>query len=285
MALLFRCVAMQAKLIRVTKLSSRQIFAFVNRWSLAWLAVFICHVSVTNAQISGGLPPITKTNPGGVAPSSPSQPPAGISSSKAQQKYTLQVLGQQLVFTNPAGYCSPGQSTREKDLVEGAKQFLDSGVRLIHTAARCEELDAYREGRRDALDHWMQIQMIGPKGDFKRIEMSREAFLNGISKSSPQIEFNEIMKKSQSVYQQFDVNLSNASLTPIGRDGNAFYMSIQMTLGHDNVKTRVSGLGAMTLVNAVPLNILFYEATGTTKSRDQLAGLLRSSLTSLFTEN
>jgi hypothetical protein len=127
--------------------------------------------------------------------------------------------------------------------------------------------------------------MIGPKGDFKRIEMSREAFLKGISKSSPQIEFNEIMKKSQAVYQQFDVNLSNASLTPIGRDGNAFYVSIQMTLGQDNVKTRVTGLGAMTLVNAVPLNVLIYEATGTTKSRDQLAGLLRSSLTSLFIEN
>jgi len=267
------------------KVLSHKIYSLVHLMRLVAAALLLFQLSLTSAQISGGLPPIMKNNPGDVAPASPAQPLAGISSSKAQQKYTLQVLGQQLVFTNPIGYCSPGQSKREKDLVEGAKQFLDLGVKLIHSAARCEELDAYREGRRDALDHWMQIQMIGPKGDFKRIEMSREAFLNGISKSSPQIEFNEIMKKSRSLYQQFDVNLSNASLTPIGRDGNAFYVSIQMTLGQDNVKTRVTGLGAMTLVNAVPLNILFYEATGTTKSRDQLAVSIRSSLTSLFTEN
>ena len=248
------------------------------------MTLFLFYVSLTSAQMSGGLPPLKKNNEG-IDPPNQSTPVPTTSTARKTQQYTLQVLDQLLIFTNPVGYCSPGQSKREKDLVEGAKQFLDSGVRLIHTAARCEELDAYREGRRDSVDHWMQIQMIGPKGDFKRLEMSRETFLNGISKSSPQIEFNEIIKKSQSQYQKFDVNLSNASLTPIGRDGNAFYVSIQLTLGQDNAKKRVTGLGAMTLVNSVPLNILIYEATGTTNSRDQLAGLLRSSLTSLFTEN
>jgi hypothetical protein len=264
---------------------NHKISSFVRSIRRTAPTLFLFYVSLSMAQMSGGLPPLTTNNAGSGSLTQSTPTPTTSAARRAPQQYTLQVLGQQLLFTNPVGYCSPGQSKREKDLVEGAKQFLDSSVRLIHIAARCEELEAYREGRRDSLDHWMQIQMIGPKGDFKRIEMSREAFLNGISKSSPRIEFNEIMRKSQSMYQQFDVDLSNTNMTPIGRDGNAFYVSIQMTLGQDNVKTRVTGLGAMTLVNAVPLNILFYEATGTTKSRDQLAGSLRGSLTSLFTEN
>ena len=97
---------------------------------------------------------------------------------------SVNVLGQQVLFSNPSGYCTPGESAREVELMDLAKRSLAEGSRLVHAAVLCSELEDYRMGRRDMLDHWLQIQLIGPKGNFQRIEMPREAFLSGLSKSS-----------------------------------------------------------------------------------------------------
>src|SRR3546814_9957359 len=88
---------------------------------------------------------------------------------------SVNVLGQQVLFSNPSGYCTPGKSAREVELMDLAKRSLAEGSRLVHAAVRCSELEDYRAGRRDMLDHWLQIQLIGPKGNFQRIEIDRKS--------------------------------------------------------------------------------------------------------------
>jgi len=131
----------------------------------------------------------------------------------------------------------------------------------------------------------MQIQLIGQKGDFKRMEISREVFLSSVSNASVKSDFNKIVQNAQSKLKQSEINFSNTSFSQLGRDGNAFYISIQLTIGEGTNKKRITGLGALTLINALPLNVVIYESSGTTESRDHLPVLIKSSLTSLLTEN
>src|SRR3546814_8122343 len=65
---------------------------------------------------------------------------------------SVNVLGQQVLFSNPSGYCTPGKSAREVELMDLAKRSLAEGSRLVHAAVRCSELEDYRAGRRDMLE-------------------------------------------------------------------------------------------------------------------------------------
>lgn len=198
---------------------------------------------------------------------------------------TINVLGQQISFSNPSGYCTPGNSERERELMAMSTRSVGAGARLVHAAVRCSELKDYRSGRRDTLDHWLQIQLIGPKGDFKRLEMNREAFLASIAKSTPRVDAAEINRRLRGALENPDLSMSDMKVEQLGRDGNAVYFSARMNLSIGDSTRPVTGLSGITLLNSLPLTVNIYEGTGTAKSRDQLQPVLQELLQSLFTEN
>lgn len=220
------------------------------------------------------------------APVTPRQQPAQeavIQRSAASE--SVNVLGQQVVFSNPSGYCTPGKSAREVDLMDLARRSLGEGSRLVHAAVRCSELDDYRKGRRDMLDHWLQIQLIGPKGNFQRIEMPREAFLSSLSKSSPRVNAAELNHRLKTWFENSDISLSDMKIEPIGRDGNAVYFSMRMYMSIGETSRPVTGISGITLLNSLPLSINVYEGTGSPQSRGQLQAVQQELLNSLLTEN
>ena len=198
---------------------------------------------------------------------------------------SVNVLGQQVLFSNPSGYCTPGKSAREVELMDLAKRSLAEGSRLVHAAVRCSELEDYRAGRRDMLDHWLQIQLIGPKGNFQRIEMPREAFLSGLSKSTPRVNSAELNRRLKASFENSDVALTDMKFEPIGRDGNAVYFSMRMNMSVGESSRPISGISAITLLNSLPLSINVYEGTGSPQSRGQLQAIQQELLNSLLTEN
>lgn len=198
---------------------------------------------------------------------------------------TINVLGQQISFSNPSGYCTPGASERERELMAMSARSVGTSARLVHAAVRCSELKDYRAGRRDTLDHWLQIQLIGPKGDFKRLEMGRESFLAGVAKSSPRVDAAEINRRLRGALENPDLSMSEMKVEPLGRDGNAVYFSARMNLNIGDSTRPVTGLSGITLLNSLPLTVNIYEGTGTAKIRDQLQPVLQELLQSLFTEN
>ena len=155
----------------------------------------------------------------------------------------------------------------------------------MHAAVRCSELEDYRKGRREMLDHWLQIQLIGPKGNFQRIEMPREAFLSGLSKSSPRVNAAELNRRLRASFENSDINLSDMKFEPIGRDGNAVYFSMRMNMSVGETSRPISGISGITLLNSLPLSINVYEGTGSPQSRGQLHAVLQELLNSLLTEN
>ena len=198
---------------------------------------------------------------------------------------SVNVLGQQVLFSNPSGYCTPGESAREVELMDLAKRSLAEGSRLVHAAVLCSELEDYRMGRREMLDHWLQIQLLGPKGNFQRIEMPREAFLSGLSKSTPRVNSAELNRRLKASFENSDVALTDMKFEPIGRDGNAVYFSMRMNMSVGESSRPISGISAITLLNSLPLSINVYEGTGSPQSRGQLQAIQQELLNSLLTEN
>jgi len=197
----------------------------------------------------------------------------------------LRVLEQQIIFTNPSGYCTLGESAKEKELLAVSKQMLSSSAQLVHVGVKCDELEAYRGGRRDTLDHWMVIQLIGPKGEFKRLETSREAFLAGLANATPKLNMLELTRKINSQLNNLEIGMSNINVSQIGRDGNAFYISSSSNLMYGDKLKTVNSLGGITLVNALPLGIWIYESAGSSKSGDQLHAVLHQALVGLISNN
>jgi len=203
---------------------------------------------------------------------------------KKQGSQQFRILDQQINFTNPNGYCTPGQSSKEIELVVFTKQMLQSTT-LVHVAVKCDELEAFRSGRRDTLDNWMQIQLIGQKGKFKRLEISRETFLLGLSKSSEKLDMVEMQSKINSRINDLNISMSNIDVQQIGRDGNAHYMSTRSFLKYGDKVKQVNGLGGVTLINSLPLAVWIYESSGSLNSRYRRHLLLQESLKSLVYEN
>lgn len=166
-----------------------------------------------------------------------------------------------------------------------SKKSLGPNTQLAYAAILCRELEAFRSGRSETFDHWLQIQLIGPKGVFKRLEIGREAFLAAVSKASPRLDLGKITKQIQEALENPDLSLSNIQFKQIGRDGNAVYLSTRMSMDVGDNHRLVTGLGGITLLNSLPLTVIVYEATGQAKSREQLQPTLHQLLTSLLTEN
>lgn len=220
------------------------------------------------------------------APVTPRQQPAPEAfSHRNAATESVNVLGQQIVFSNPSGYCTPGKSAREVELMDLARRSLGEGSRLVHAAVRCSELEDYREGRREMLDHWLQIQLIGPKGNFQRIEMPRETFLSSLSKSSPRVNSAELNRRLKASFENSEISLSDMKFEPIGRDGNAVYFSMRMNMSVGETSRPVTGISGITLLNSLPLSINVYEGTGSPQSRGQLQSVQQELLNSLLTEN
>ncbi len=213
------------------------------------------------------------------------QPAQEVVIQRSAATESVNVLGQQVVFSNPSGYCTPGKSAREVELMNLARRSLGEGSRLVHAAVRCAELADYRKGRRDMLDHWLQIQLLGPKGNFQRIEMQREAFLSGLSGSSPRINPAEINRRLKASLDNGDISLSQMQVEPIGRDGNAVYFSIRMNMSVEESSRPVTGISGITLLNSLPLSINVYEGTSSPQSRGQLQAVQQELQNNLLTEN
>ena len=198
---------------------------------------------------------------------------------------TVDILGQKLTFSNPSGYCTLGNTQPERDLLNVSQRSVGLGSCIIHVAVRCSELAAFKRGIRDELDHWLQIQLIGSKGDFKRMEIGRETFLAAIAKVSPRLDTAEISRRIKSALADTDVSMTNMQVAPLGRDGNAAYFSLRMNLSTRSSSRPVTGLSVITLVNSLPLTINVYEGTGTATGREQLQPTLQLLLLSVLTEN
>ncbi len=198
---------------------------------------------------------------------------------------TIEVLGQKLNIRNPSGYCSLGKSPRERELMAMNEGVVAQGARVVHIAIRCTELSDFKRGAREHFDHWVQIQLLGQNGQFKRLDIQREAFLSVMARNTPKIDMAQIEQRINASFKQLDLSSTGTQAHPVGRDANAVYMSMRMNLVVGDATKPISALGAVTLVNSLPLSALAYEASSSAFSRTRLQSTLHEFLGALLTHN
>lgn len=198
---------------------------------------------------------------------------------------TINVLGQPLTFSNPAGYCTLGDSPRERQVWETTQRAVAPGARIVHAAVACTELGAFKSGSRDEFDHWLQIQLLGPKGQFKRLEVGREAFLSSVAAAKPRIDPSEIERRLRASFADQNVDVAGTRIDTLGRDGNAVYFTMRADMSLGGRARPIHGLGAVTLLNSLPVSVVVYEGTGIPSSRTLLRPTLQELLKSLLSEN
>jgi hypothetical protein len=165
------------------------------------------------------------------------------------------------------------------------ERAVGQGARVLHVAIRCTELADFKKGSRDQFDHWVQIQLLGQKGEFKRLQIQREAFLSVMAQHTPKIDMAQIEQRINASFKQLDLTATGTQAHPVGRDGNAVYMSMRMNLVVGDTTKPISALGAITLVNSLPLSALVYESSSSSFSRTRLQATLQEFLNGLLTEN
>ncbi|NEZ02793.1 hypothetical protein G4Y73_01355 [Wenzhouxiangella sp. XN201] len=198
---------------------------------------------------------------------------------------SVRALGGQLSVRLPDGYCSIKDKGREGEMLKHSRDMMPQSVRILHAAAECSELAKYAAGNSDEVFHWLQVQMIGPSGTFRRLPFSREEFLSNIGGQLPEIDFTAIESEAETLLERAGMDVSSVKQAPIGRDGNAIYMATNFSVENAAAPRHIRGLGAITLVNSIPLGIHVYSSKPLSDSPRDLQSDLHSLLQSILHNN
>ena len=101
----------------------------------------------------------------------------------------------------------------------------------------------------------------------------------------PKLNSSELNDKMNLLLRDSEFSLSDVNVHPIGRDGNAFYMSARETVHSNGAKRVITALQGITIINSLPIMIMVYEGVGSSSSRNDLPSILQNALQSLLTEN
>jgi len=199
---------------------------------------------------------------------------------------SVQALGKTLHFTNPDHYCNLGDSTNEQMLHEQVSRAL-LPILLLHMAAPCTELNDFAAGNSDGVDHWLQIQLLEPN----RHNVKREKYLADLTRQMPKLETEEMRQSLQDLVQQqisradASIDLEMGAITFLGRDENAVYLSGSGELEANGTKHIIAALGAVTVINGMPIGIYVYDSTENPQSLQQQTSILDDFLHRILAAN
>lgn len=207
------------------------------------------------------------------------------SSSRQDEAHEVMALGVRLGFNLPPEYCPVGKSERETVLLEKARDSMPPSVKLLQAAVLCTELKAYALGQRDYIEHWLQIQLLSPGGDFQTIDWPRDQFLQAVGAAMPEIDYSDLKQEAEKLFKRAGITVSDLQQTPLGRDDKAIYVAHHMQVEQTDSASLVRGLGAVTLINSLPLGIHVYSSVPLREDKEDLESTFRSLLNSLLQSN
>lgn len=198
---------------------------------------------------------------------------------------SFSVLGRTINFANPANYCTGGATVDEQQITRQTQESVGPNVKIVHWAVPCKEREEFRSGARQHFDHWIQIQVLGARGEFKPVSVLREQFLASVAKAKPRLDVAKLNKRISLAMKDQAARMENVSVEVIGRDGNAAYFAMRSQLQVGTSTRQIQGVGGMTLMNSVPLSVVAYEAVNDYKDSNHTQAAMRAILQSLLTEN
>lgn len=194
-------------------------------------------------------------------------------------------IGRMINFSNPPNYCTGGVTAAEQKITRQTQATVGQNVKVVHWAVPCKEREEFRSGTRQYFDHWIQIQVLGTRGEFKPVSAPREQFLASVSKIQPRLDVAELNKRISTAMRDQSMRMDDVGVEVVGRDGNATYLTTRSKLKIGDITRQIRGVAGLTLVNSVPLSVVAYDATNEYKDGNQPQTAMRAVLQSLLTEN
>ncbi len=169
------------------------------------------------------------------------------------------VLDKELVFVYPKHYCPLGNSKREELLWSLQQPQDNQAQRLLFLGVDCEELQAFRTGRRNDLDHWFKLEVMESVAKaLVNTPLTRDEFLSKASQSP--ILSEEVLSKHLTTILNRPAS-DNMHVQYVGRNHDALYYVLKATYpvkGKPDASFKLSALGGMTLVKNLPLTLTAY---------------------------
>lgn len=194
-------------------------------------------------------------------------------------------IGRTINFSNPPNYCTGGATLDEQQITRQTQATVGQNVKIVYWAVPCKEREEFRSGTRQYFDHWIQIQVLGTRGEFNPISAAREQFLASVSKSQPRLDVAEINERIRTAMSDKTMRMNDVGVEVVGRDGNAAYLTTRSKLKIGDVTRQIRGVAGLTIVNSVPLSVVAYDATNEYKDTNQNQSTMRAVLQSLLTDN
>lgn len=196
---------------------------------------------------------------------------------------TFSLNGKTHEFIFPAGYCPLADRGPERDLFnlfyDGMK---GNGTVLLYVVIECQEKKEFFSDKREFLDRYIQIQQITPKGNRSPLPYSRKAFVESTSGNLKQSDKDEIFQRTEKGMKELGVSLQSTEIKKLGHDGSALYYGIKSSAVSDGTVRNSVALGAMTLVNRIPVSVNVYDLSEDPVKRKAMMGNLQVVLKSML---
>ena len=185
------------------------------------------------------------------------------------------VLDKELIFVYPKHYCPLGNSKREELLWSMQQPQDNQAQRLLFLGVDCDELHAFRTGRRNDLDHWFKLEVMESVAKtLVNTPLTREEFLTKASQSS--ILSEEVLSKRLTTILSRPAS-DNMHVQYVGRNHDALYYvlkAIYPVKGKPDASFKLSALGGMTLVKNLPLTLTAYAREEVSSGHYQLIDIV-----------
>lgn len=199
---------------------------------------------------------------------------------------SFEALGSTVRFIVPPGYCDLGNSVREKAFFQFVATAVGSNTRLIRYLPRCSELDAFKAGKANRFQHFIEIQLVGMKGRYMTIPMERDAFVTAVSGVDIGHAMDKVdLNKQLHSRLETNINLTKPDFANLGRDGMAVYYSIRVNMQAGGISVPISGVSGLTLVNKLPVSFIVYDSSGDFRSRQNMLPTLMAMLRDVVANN
>lgn len=177
---------------------------------------------------------------------------------------SITYLGQTVRFEIPAGFCSVTKAGGAVMVgFEEQRRLMASHVILMEMLAPCAEIARANAGNEVYFSTWLQLQVLAPNGQARKIDVPRKQFVSTIGKSAEKLDPSAINKKIDDRLKEMksDMSFDRSKMQVIGADDDALYVSNRAQVRREGmVPVDIFGITGMTVANKLPINVTSYQS-------------------------
>ena len=176
---------------------------------------------------------------------------------QAGQAAEFQVAGQTLSISPPHGYCALDRNNpSDAPVIERLEKSQAGRNQVLMSFALCSELADWRAGRIPYYKHYGNVTVQLQDGSPQKLQSSRADFIASMEETMPKIDPAEVDRE---VSTRTGEITGSQLLGIIGKDSNALYIGLLVSLKAEGQPIVLAGVTSFTLLKSIVVNTNLYE--------------------------